>query len=246
MSEPIEIPGLGPSFDELWRLLIDLADLRGAPWTLVGGQMVLLHGLEYDRYPPAISEDADAVANVRAKPRAIATLVGELKARGFEVDGMSPNSIAHRYIKDAKPLPLKIDILAPEGLDPRTDLTSTRPGRTVQVPGGTQALARTERVAVRVAGTVGVVPRPSLLGAVVLKAAATAIPVTDAAKHHRDLAFLCSLIADPRGMRETMTKKDVKRLKFAGRLRDRTHAAWALIDEPYRSDGYAAYQIIAS
>lgn len=35
---------------------------------------------------------------------------------------------------------VSIDVLAPEGLGSRTDLTTTPPGRTLQVPGGTQAL----------------------------------------------------------------------------------------------------------
>jgi len=44
-----------------------------------------------------------------------------------------------------------IDLLAPEGVGEHADLTTTAPGRTLQVPGGTQALSRTELVTVQVA-----------------------------------------------------------------------------------------------
>jgi len=69
------------------------------------------------------------------------------------------------------------DVLAPEGLDERTDITTVRPARTVKVPGSRQALDRSQLVAVRVRESERVVRRPSLLGALVVKAAATAIAV---------------------------------------------------------------------
>ena len=36
--------------------LLDLAETLRAPWTLVGGQMVLLHALEHGQVPPQISQ----------------------------------------------------------------------------------------------------------------------------------------------------------------------------------------------
>ena len=36
--------------------------------------------------------------------------------------------------------PLAIDVLAPEGVGARADLSTEAPGRTIEVPGGTQAL----------------------------------------------------------------------------------------------------------
>ena len=79
---------------------------------------------------------------------------------------MSPEGIAHRYARGG----VSIDVLAPEGLGPRTNLTTTPPGRTLQVSGGTQALDRTELVPVKASGRHGMVPRPSLLGAIISKA----------------------------------------------------------------------------
>ena len=91
---------------------------------------------------------------------------------------------------------VSIDVLAPDGLGSRTDLTTTPPGRTIQVPGGTQALDRTELLPVRTLERTGLVPRPSLLGAVVAKA--IAVGVDDLPNGQRlDLAFLLGLVDDP-------------------------------------------------
>lgn len=54
-------------------------------------------------------------------------------------------------------LPSQWDVLAPEGHGPRADLTTTPPGRTLEVPGGTQALIRTELIPVRVGDAEGFV-----------------------------------------------------------------------------------------
>lgn len=85
--------------------------------------------------------------------------------------GASPEGLAHRYQRGG----VSVDVLAPEGLGPRTDLTTTPPDRTLQVPGGTQALDRTEFVPVVFGDRQGLVARPSLLGAIVGKAVAVGV-----------------------------------------------------------------------
>lgn len=86
---------------DLWATLIELTELRLGDWTLIGGQMVFLHGLEYGATPPRVTLDLDLLVNVRA-------------------------------------------------------------GRTLQVPGGTQALQRTELVPVIAGTSVGLVLGPCL------------------------------------------------------------------------------------
>jgi hypothetical protein len=56
------------------------------------------------------------VADLRAEQGAIAAVVSALEAAHFEVDGMSPDGLAHRYVRPAEPTPVKVDVLAPEGL----------------------------------------------------------------------------------------------------------------------------------
>ena len=40
------LPDLGEPVDELWSVFLDLGERLPADWTIVGGQMVLLHALE--------------------------------------------------------------------------------------------------------------------------------------------------------------------------------------------------------
>lgn len=144
--------------------------------------------------------------------------------------GASPDGIAHRYQRAG----VSVDVLAPDGLGERSDLTTTPPGRTLQVPGGTQALQRTELVPVSFDGQHGLVPRPSLLGAIVGKALAA--DVDDAPDAQRsDLALLLSLLDDPIAFAEQLTKKDRQRLQRRIEMSDPDHPAWRLL-EPRLAD----------
>jgi hypothetical protein len=97
---------------------MDLAELPRIPWTLIGGQILLLHALEHSQVPPQVSQDGDVVADVRAAPGSIGAVVEALVADGFAVTGMSPDGLAHRYGRAALPSPVRVDVLAPEGLEP--------------------------------------------------------------------------------------------------------------------------------
>jgi hypothetical protein len=250
VSRPtITLPPVANPVDELWHVLLDLAATLRAPWTLVGGQMVLLHALEHQQVPPQISQDGDVIANVRAARDAVGQVVAALESVGFTVDGMSPDGLAHRYIRPAKAQlanarPVKVDVLAPEGLGARANLTTTKPGRTLEVPGGTQALDRTELVVVEHEGRSAAVPRPSLLAALVIKGAASGLP-GDQSRHLRDLALLCALVEDPFTMREGLTKKDRSRLRMAGALGSSAHPAWYLVPANVREQGQVAFTVLA-
>lgn len=99
----VDLPPLAAPVDQLWHVLMDLAEALPRVWTLVGGQMVLLRALEHGHVPPQISQDGDVVADVRAAPGAIGRIVAALQGAGFGVDGMSPDLIAHRYVRPASP-----------------------------------------------------------------------------------------------------------------------------------------------
>ncbi|HEX7738739.1 MAG TPA: hypothetical protein VF426_03735 [Marmoricola sp.] len=242
MSVVIELPVLGAPVDELWQTLLDLGDQLDVPWTLVGGQMVLLHALEHQQLPPQISQDGDVIADIRAMPGSLTQLVDHLERMGFALQSISTEGIAHRYIRPAEPRPVVIDVLAPEGLGERADLTTSPPGRTIEVPGGTQALARTERVTIVHAGRTGTIPRPTLLAAIIGKAAATALPSPD--RHYRDLALLCALVTDPFALAEQVTRKDRQRLRLASNLLDQAHPAWLLVPSTIRGAGQVTYDIL--
>lgn len=226
---------------ELWATLIELCALLQGHWTLVGGQMVLLHAVENDVDLPRVSTDLDILVNARIVSRGVRGFVAAIERRGFALDGMSPDGIAHRYRRGG----VSVDVLAPDGLGARPDLTTTPPGRTVQVPGGTQALARTQLVPVIFDGRVGMVPRPSLLGAIVSKAVAVNVDdVPDAQRS--DLALLLSLVDDPLEMAAHLTSKDRQRLRARGEMIDRDGPAWAVLSAGRVDRGIAAYRILCA
>ncbi len=188
----VEIPDLGDEHHRMWAEVIRLAVAPPAPWVLIGAQMVDLHGWSKGREPVRPSKDADILVNARALASGVARLSEALHARGFELDGVSPEWIGHRLVKDG----VSIDVLAPDGLGPRADLRTLGTARTVQVPGGTQALQRMTTMDVRTRDHEASVPVPNLLGAILIKA--RAIEVDDHPEaQRRDTAFLLTLVDDP-------------------------------------------------
>lgn len=239
--EPIPLPVLAGHDEEMWSALIELSAVRAGEWTLVGGQMVLLHAVEAGRAIPRVSTDLDVLVNARIVAGGVRRFVAEIESLGFELAGMSPEGVAHRYRRGAA----SIDVLAPEGLGPRTDLTTTPPGHTLQVPGGTQALERTELVPVTFAGRSGLVPRPSLLGAIVGKALAVSVDdVPDAQR--LDLAVLLSLVDDPLAMAGQLTAKDRKRLRSRPEMNDTSMSAWRALSAEEADRGRAAYRLLTA
>lgn len=246
MSSPtVVMPVLGDPVDELWEVFLDLAKKLEVDWTIVGGQMVLLHAIEHGTVPPTVSQDGDVIANVRATQRALEQVAGVLEGMGFALAGMANDGTAHRYRRNGRNggRPVTIDVLAPDGVGERADLTTTPPGHSIQVPAGTQALRRTERVTIKVGTRTGEVPRPTLLGAIIGKAAACGLP-GDSSRHYRDLAFLCSLVEDPFRLRGELTKSDGRNLKLASELDDANHTAWLQMPESLRAEGRSAWDIL--
>ena len=238
---PVRLPTLPGHDDELWAALIELSELRPGEWTLVGGQMVFLHAIEQGVSPPRVSTDLDVLVNARVVTGGVREFVTAIEDRGFVLAGASPEGIAHRYRRAG----VSVDVLAPEGLGPRTDLTTTPPGRTLQVPGGTQALDRTELLPVVFGDRSGVVPRPSLLGAIVGKA--VAVDVDDVPDAQRlDLALLLSLVDDPIVMAAQLTRKDRQRLRSRSEMADTETRVWGSLPSDAADRGRAAYRLLAS
>ncbi|RZV43612.1 MAG: hypothetical protein EX269_12990 [Acidimicrobiales bacterium] len=237
--DPVELPTLPGHDDELWLTLVELSELRSGEWSLIGGQMVFLHAMEHAVDPPRVSTDLDVLVNARVVTGGVREFVKAIEAIGFVLAGTSPEGLAHRYRRDG----VSVDVLAPEGLGSRTDLTTTPPGRTLQVPGGTQALARTELVPVVFGEHRGLVPRPSLLGAIIAKS--VAVEVDDVPEAQRlDLALLLSLVEDPLGMAAELTMKDGQRLQARSEMLDSGQQAWASLSDVATDRGRAALRIL--
>lgn len=81
---PVELPATSTVLADVWEALTSLATAADdLPWTLVGEQMVLLHGLEHGRAPHRLSTDIDTAVDVRAARDALARLVTILADLGY-------------------------------------------------------------------------------------------------------------------------------------------------------------------
>ena len=234
------LPSIPGHNDALWEALLQLARTEALQeWTLIGGQMVLLHALEHGTTPIRLSTDIDVVVNARVIAGGVRNFVKSLESLGFSLAGVSPDGIAHRYRRERA----SIDVLAPEGLGNRADLTTTPPSRTLEVPGGTQALNRTELLPVQFAGEEGYVPRPSLLGAIVCKAAAVAVGDHPDAQIS-DVALLLSLVKNPDDLAIDLTRKDRMRLRNVSELANPGHLVWEELDQEASFIARHAYQTL--
>ncbi|MDY7541798.1 hypothetical protein [Cryobacterium sp. 5B3] len=177
----IEMPALGNKSSLAWHALFDLAEKVPNNWCLVGGQMVHLWCISRGIAPNRPTDDADAVLDVRAQPTILLQVTKALVAIGFETAGQSPEGHQHRWVRgDAT-----VDLLIPENVGERAAARrGVTGGTTLEARGSTQALERAELVTVSHEGRQAQIWRPSLLGALVLKAAAYTVPLDMGVKRH--------------------------------------------------------------
>ena len=206
----IELPAMPLEQTASWIGLLDLHEQLDNGWTLVGGQLVHLHCAERGRFPIRPTTDADTVIDVRADPKMLARFTKALTDLGFASAGLSAEGLQHRWVRGSA----SIDVLLPDGIGERASSRQGVTGSpTLSTAGGTQALQRSETVAVRVDGRDGFVRRPNLVGALVGKAAALS-NAGDAGRgrHRRDFAVVATLLTARDFRNETVTKKDRQRL----------------------------------
>ena len=86
---------------EAWDVLLDLAPEFGKDWTVIGGQMVMLHQAERqpdDIFPQVrFSFDVDVIVNIRAGKAQSEKIDAALRSHGFEQVSLG---IEHRYGRD--------------------------------------------------------------------------------------------------------------------------------------------------
>lgn len=180
-------------------MALDLASELGPErdWSLIGGLMVQLHGFEReDDLRPTV--DIDILGAARKRPAMTEQIASILVEKGAEVvtPPRSKPKAGYRFELDGE----VVEILGPDGL--RADPKTIGGLRTFQVSGGSQALSRTEVVLVQVADSPPVaMRRPSLLGAILIKARVVAKRRKE--KFHsdrQDLIRLLSYVEDPRAL----------------------------------------------
>lgn len=204
-------PAMLPAQENAWRGLLEIYARLPDGWCLVGGQLVHLHCWERGYAPNRPTDDADTALDVRARPEILLEFTRTLTEMGFRTAGSNMSGHQHRWIRgDAW-----IDILIADGLGERGARRRGVTGATTLAsPGMQQALDRTEIVDVDLAGIRGRVRRPSLHGALVVKAAAygvTADPFRN--RHIPDLAVLAAMIRRSDNLAAQLTPRDREHLR---------------------------------
>ena len=116
--------------------------------------------------------------------------------------------------------------------------------KTIQIAGGNQALQRLRVVTVTKDERTRDVPVPSVLGSLILKAAAHQVDSRDRERHATDAAFLVSLITDPLDLARHLKGSDAKRLRALNTvIGSRTHTVWASLGTN-AGDAYATWQLL--
>jgi hypothetical protein len=219
---PVEIRSRGEAELALWRATAELETaLPRGSWTLVGAQMVFLIAYEHDLPIGRTSGDIDLMMDIRALTDATQQASTTLEDLGYELDAPTPDGRAHRFRRGDD----VVDVLAPDGAGPRASLTTIPPGRTIAVAGGSQALARSRQVRVLLEGREVVLPCPSVLGAILIKARAVGV-ADDPDKHRRDLSLLLAAVEDPRSVREELRASERGWLRRRRELLDPRHPVW--------------------
>lgn len=199
---PVRIAPEDPETANLWgdfgRLV---AQVLPAEWTLVGGLMVQLLAYEAGETGVRATTDIDILGDARQRA-SVEKIAQALHSDGFVLEAPSPtDGISHRWRRGS----LIVDLLAPDGL--RGDPPMLGGVRTIQIPGGSQALARTETVEVEIDGAIVQVRRPTLLGALLIKARSILVHA-DPDAQRADLVLLLSLIEDPRATAEQLKGRE--------------------------------------
>ncbi|MFV2144844.1 hypothetical protein [Isoptericola sp. G70] len=215
----IVLPRSGAELECAWGLLFDLQTAMPDDWTIVGGQMVLLHCAERGAFPTRATDDLDAVLDVRANGQVLRDFTARLYERGFRPTGTSPQGHQHRWQAGGA----TVDVLIPRHVGARAaSRTGITNATTLETPAAQQALDHSEAVEVRAGDHEGVVNRPSMLGALVAKAAASTVALDLGRDRHLiDFATLAVIARATDGVRNA-TKRDLHYLGHAlGALRGR-------------------------
>lgn len=196
----ISIHAPTPAARQLWSKALELAEIFGeGRWTLIGGLMVQLHGFERGS-GSRLTEDIDLLGDSRRPPRMTERIAETLVERGGEMatPSTSDEDLGYKFTIDGE----TVEVLGPDGLkrEPRTIGKHV----TFQVPGGSQALRRTETVLVSLDDQPPVgVRRPSLLGAILIKARVVVKERPEKfGSDRQDLIRLLTFVDDPRALAE--------------------------------------------
>ena len=173
------------------------------------------------------TDDSDVVLDVRARPEILRTFTAAMQDIGFDSAGVSPEGHQHRWVRGEA----QIDVLIPSGLGERAaKRRGVTGGTTLSTPGAQQALDRSAPVLVEIGEVSGTVWRPSMIGALVAKAAAYSVPDVARDRHLVDFAVLASMVSRSDGIADHVTQRDRQHLLPVLLALDENRPLWAMVD----------------
>lgn len=240
----VTVPVAEGALDGAWLLLLALAnDLSVPRWILIGGLLVELHAHEHAATPPRLTDDADVLVDVRASPNGLPIVARWLVNHGLKLDAPDPDGVAHRFRRSDG---VTVDLLAPDHVGPRANLSTIPPARTIQAVAGTQLARHTEPVRVAYRDDQGVIQRPTLIATILGKYRAyrwgNGQSTRPADRHLSDVVFLLSLLRDPRRAAVGLSPSDRRYLTRLHEDLPPDNRAWRTLDNP--ADAQAALRLM--
>jgi len=203
MVAAVDLAPADPEAREVWRNALALMEELDGEWTLIGGLMVQLHVERYGGVGIRPTEDIDILANSRTRPSFTERISEKLEQLG--VDVATPVGFNHDTAYRFRRGEQIVDVLGPDGVGDNPPRTVGNL-ETIQVEGGTQALARTERVVVRLDGKKTKIRCPSLLAAILLKSRSAT--KKDRGQDREDLIRLLTCAQDPQAMKTELKPRE--------------------------------------
>ncbi len=174
-----------------WLGLIEVSEIIPDEWSLIGGQLVQLHCWERGMSPVRVTNDVDAVLDVKADPKILSNFTSALQGIGFRPDLPTSQNHQHRWRREEA----IIDVLIARGVGEHASRkTGISGSTTLEAIGGQGALNSAEKVQISLEGKIAIINRPHLTGALVIKSAAFSNTLDDFKDRHlQDLATLASM-----------------------------------------------------
>lgn len=251
----IDVPSPPGGWGAPWANVAEIeAVLPYEKWTLVGGLMAQLHGIQHGIDALRPTNDVDIVLHVETTRGVAADAARALEALKYEYSPSidDRNNSAHRFTRGDSRIDLItsapdiVDVLVADHAAPRV-IEKLHGKAMVAVEGGTQALRRTVNARLNITpGRTTTVSVPSAYGAVILKAAAFQIDSRDKERHLQDAAVLLAVIEDPYAEREQFAGSDRSRLRALAQAMPGDARAWRALPESRRSDGQTALRILTA
>lgn len=209
--------------------------------------MVWLLAAEHGVNPPRATDDMDIAVDIQSDKTNLRRICEWLEAHDLSLEGISTDGIGHRYTSrsNVEVGQVSFDVLAPDHIGLRADLVTTPPARTLQAPGARLALKSAESIPIQVEHQTGYVLRPTLIAAIMIKAAATTISGRpNPGRDWSDVAFLLTLINEPLSLARSLSSNDRRRLRRVEALLDPSHSAWQMLGQESAKRGSTALEFL--